>query len=88
MAFVIKRLLYIEFRVFRKKTKKELEVQKRPKEATTHLRVWVMIEVSSVAIELFGSVLRHGSQAAGGGWVATGVFLVATELFSPGFLLR
>ena len=33
-------------------------------------------------------VSRHGSQAAGGWWVATGVFLVATELFSSGFLSR
>ena len=39
VAFVIKRLLFIEFRVFRKKKKKELEVQKRPREAPAHLRV-------------------------------------------------
>ena len=34
------------------------------------------------------SVSRHSSQAAGGCWVVTGVFLVATELFSFVFLSR
>ena len=54
-AFGIKRLLCIEFRVFRKKEKKKgLEVQKWPREATTRFRVWV-------ATELSGSVSRHGS---------------------------
>ena len=38
VAFVIKRLLYIEFRVFRKK-KKGLEMQERPKKRLLH--VWV-----------------------------------------------
>ena len=33
-------------------------------------------------------MLRHSSQVAKGGWVATGVFLVATELPSSSFLSR
>ena len=33
-------------------------------------------------------VSQHGSQAAEGCWVATRVFLVATELLSSGFLSR
>ena len=36
-------------------------MQKRPKEATAHFRVWVMIEVFSVATEISGSVSQHGS---------------------------
>ena len=47
VAFVIKRLLYIEFRVFRKKNKR-LEVQKRPREATVNFRVWVATKVFSI----------------------------------------
>ena len=39
VAFVIKRLLYIEFSVFRNKKKKGLEMQERPKERLLH--VWV-----------------------------------------------
>ena len=40
VALVIKRLLYIEFRVFRKK-KKTLEMQKWHREATANFRDWV-----------------------------------------------
>ena len=36
-------------------------MQKRPREATARLRVWVATEVFSVTIELFGFVSRHGS---------------------------
>ena len=36
VAFVIKRFLYIEFRVFRKK-KKGLEMQERPKKRLLHV---------------------------------------------------
>ena len=36
-------------------------MQKKTREATTRLRVWVATEVFSVAIELPGSVSRHGS---------------------------
>ena len=39
VAFVIKRLLRIEFRVFRKKEKKRPEIQKWPREATARFRV-------------------------------------------------
>ena len=56
IAFVIKRSLYIKFRVFRKE-----KMQKRPREATAHFQVWVATEVFSVVIDLFGSVSRHGS---------------------------
>ena len=58
VAFIIKRLLCIEFKVFGKKERKNrLEVQKWPRQATTHFRVWVLTELS-------GFVSRHGSQAA------------------------
>ena len=56
VAFVIKRLLYIEFRVFRKEKKKELEMQEKPRKVTAHLWVWVATEVFSVVTELSGSV--------------------------------
>ena len=42
VAFVIKRLLCIEFRVFGKKEKKMLEVQERVRRATAHFWFWVM----------------------------------------------
>ena len=61
VAFVIKRLLCIEFRVFRKKEKKRLEVQKWPTEATASFRVWVATEVFFVATEFSSIVSRHGS---------------------------
>ena len=44
VVFVIKRLLYIKFRVFRKK-KKGLEMQERPKKRLLH--VWVVTEFLS-----------------------------------------
>ena len=43
VALVIKRLLRIELRAFRKKEKKGLEVPKLPREATTNFRVWVIL---------------------------------------------
>ena len=39
-----------------------------------------------LCVATWSSMLRHGSQAASSGWVATGIFLVMTELFSAGFL--
>ena len=39
-----------------------------------------------LCVATWSFVSQHGSQVAGGCWVATGVFLVAIELFSFGFL--
>ena len=46
VAFVIKRLLYIEIRVFRKKKKKGIGGVERPEWATAHFRFSVAIEIS------------------------------------------
>ena len=85
--------MYIEFRCLERKKKKRLEVQKRPKEATSRLRVWVTIKVFFVATELFGSMSRHGSLCRDRGFpgrdgvvffwfsVTTGVLLVLRQCF-------
>ena len=44
-----------------RKEKKGLEVQKRPKEVTLSLWVWVTTKVFSLVIELSGYVSRYGS---------------------------
>ena len=52
IAFVMKRLLYVEIRVFRKKKKREYGGVERPEWVTTHFRV-------SFATEFSGPVLRQ-----------------------------
>ena len=92
VAFVIKRLWCIEFRMFGKKEKKKLEVQKWPRQATAHFRVWVVTEIS-LSRQSFLALCRDMALYVmtwflgyRGGWVVTGVFLVATELCLAGFL--
>ena len=60
IAFVIKRLLYIEIRVFRKKKKKkETGGAERPEWDTAHFRVSVTTENSLPRQSFHGSVSRQ-----------------------------
>ena len=80
---------FIKFRVFRKKKKKK-EVGSAEKGqkgycpflGLGHDKGFLCCDRAFwLYVATWSSMSRHGSQAVGGDWVATGVFLVATKCF-------
>ena len=79
VAFVIKRLLYIEFRVFIKKRKRKLEVQNGPERATAIFWFWVAIEFSGPVSREWLSVATCFGLGRAFFFAAIKAFLVPTE---------